>query len=199
MHLKIAQVIQICTDLADGSTNAGSRRGFADARRQFNRAAELRSVKEEMYEHWARMDMSQREWTKAATAAEKGFEVDASLCGVKLLGPERARSQTGRELLGGLHHDRATKENELARAHLDHAYAAFEKGDRVSREDICRALVQLCETVKDPRGILRFLRLWKREVPDDYRLDTETQRLQHKFKATFDLDESDLPANIRTN
>ena len=159
----------------------------ADARRQFNRAAELRSVKEDMYEHWARMEISQREWTKAAAAAEKGLELmpdSASLC--YLAG--KARSQTGRELLGGLHHDRATKENELAFAHLDHAFAVFGEGDRVSKEEICRALVLLCETVKDLHGIRRFLGLWKREAPGGYRLDTETQRLQHKFKTTFDLD-----------
>ena len=159
----------------------------ADARRQFNRAAELRSVKEDMYEHWARMEMSQREWTKAAAAAEKGLELMPDSAVLSYFAG-RARSQTSRELLGGLHHDRATKENELARAHLDHAFAVFEEGDRVSKEDLCRALVLLCETVKDPRGIRRFLRLWKREAPGDYRLDTETQRLQHKFKTTFDLD-----------
>ena len=133
------------------------------------------------------MEMSQREWTKAATAAEKGLELmpDSAILSYFT---GRARSQTSRELLGGLHHDRATKENELARAHLDHAFALFEEGDRVSKEDICRALVLLCETVKDPRGIRRFLRLWKRKAPGDYRLDTDTQRLQHKFKTTFDLD-----------
>ena len=81
---------------------------IADARRQFARAAELRSIKEDMYEHWARMEIGQREWTKAAVAAERGLDFIPDSAVLRYWAG-RARGHLSKELMGGLHHDRAAK------------------------------------------------------------------------------------------
>ena len=157
---------------------------IADARRQFERAAQLKCIKEDMYEHWSRMESREYEWSRAATAAEKGLKLMPDSA-VLSYWAGKARSQLSKELLGGLHHERASKEGKTARAHLEHALANVRLDDRVSRADIYRTLVLLCETLTDIGGIRHFLRLWKRDVPNQNTLDWETQRLQDKFRTTF--------------
>ena len=48
---------------------------LTDAREKFRRAWQLRCVKQEMYEHWCRMEIKEHEWTKAAEAAERGLKI----------------------------------------------------------------------------------------------------------------------------
>ena len=158
---------------------------IADARRQFNRASELKSIKGDVYEHWARMEIKQREWTSAAAAAEKGLELIPDSAVLSYLAGT-SRSRLSRELIGGLHHERAAKEAKDACTHLERALAKVLVEDRVSKEDIFRGLVLHHETMREPRGIARYLKLWNRENPSDHRLDFETQRLQHKFQTAFE-------------
>ena len=159
---------------------------LTDARKQFVRAGQLKCLKEDMYEHWARMEMKQREWTKAASAAEEGLKLLPDSVVLSYLAG-RVRSELSKELLGGLHHDRASEEAGVAQQHLERALASVRPGDRLSVPDVCRALVLLSETLANSRGIARFLRRWKRAAPTDNVLDWETQRLQDKFRTTFDL------------
>ncbi len=161
---------------------------LADARKQFARSRQLKCLKEDMYQHWAWMEMKQREWTKAASAAEEGLKLLPDSAVLSYLAG-RARGQLSKELLGGLHQERASKEAGVAQRHLEHALASVRLEDRVSVPKICRALVLLFETLSDSKGITRFLRKWKRAEPTDGLLDWETQRLQDKFRTTFDLRE----------
>jgi uncharacterized protein HemY len=47
---------------------------FADARIYFEAAYKLKCKNEETYRHWVKMELSQKEWTRAIEAADKrGF------------------------------------------------------------------------------------------------------------------------------
>ena len=159
---------------------------LADARKHFVRSGQLKCLKEDMYEHWARMEMKQREWTKAASAAEEGLKLLPDSAVLSYLAG-RVRGELSKELLGGLHQDRALKEAGVAQRHLEHALASVRPEDRISVPEVCRTLVLLSETQADSKGIARFLRRWKRAAPTDNVLDWETQRLQDKFRTTFNL------------
>ena len=160
----------------------------ADARLRFGRAAELRSIKEEMYEHWARMERGAREWTRGAAAAEKGLELMPD-SGVLRYLAGRSRADLAKELLGGLHHGRAAREARAARGHFEHALRTLGEDGRVSRDSTYRSLVLLCETMRDLRGLRHFLVRWEQESSGDTILESERQRLEGKFKTGFRRDE----------
>ena len=157
---------------------------IADARRQFHRAAELRSIKGDMYEHWARMEIDQREWTRAALAAEKGLELIPDSAVLRYWAG-RSRGHLSEELVGGLHHDRAAKEGKVARAHLEHALETLREDDRITKDSVYRALVLLCETMTDVDGVRRFFRRWQQEGPGSDIFQVEMQRLEEKFRTRF--------------
>ena len=58
-----------------GSISNGKALRYTDAQRYFGRSAELLSTNEEMYKHWAELEIERREWTAAANAAERGLQV----------------------------------------------------------------------------------------------------------------------------
>ena len=157
---------------------------LADARRQFARAAELKSIKEEMYEHWARLEMDQREWTRAAEAAEKGLELLGESAQLRYWAG-RARGHLAKELLGGLHNDRAAEEARAARGHLEGALETVREEDKVGTYQIYRALVLLCEAERDVQGVGRFLRRWAQDGPMNDVFKFEKQRLEDKFRRSF--------------
>ena len=160
----------------------------ADARLCFARAAELRSIKEEMYEHWSRMERGEREWTKAAVAAEKGLQLIPN-SGLLRFWAGRSRADLAKELLGGLHHERAAREAKAARGHFEHALRTLREDDKISRDSVYRSLVLLCETMRDVGGIGHFLGRWHQESPADAVLESERQRLEGKFRTSFSRDE----------
>ena len=111
---------------------------LADARKHFVRSGQLKCLKEDMYEHWARMEMKQREWTKAASAAEEGLKLLPDSAVLSYLAG-RVRGELSKELLGGLHQDRALKEAGVAQRHLEHALASVRPEDRISVPEVSQS------------------------------------------------------------
>lgn len=156
---------------------------LTDAREQFQRAWQLKSKKEEMYEHWSRMEIREHEWTKAAEAAEKGLKI---LSNSRLLhylsGYSRAR--LAKEFQSGLHHGKAQKEISDARRQLEKALVTADQLDghgRILNAETYRALVLLCETASDLKSMQHFFQLWRNEHPDDPDADSEWVRLSTKY------------------
>ena len=160
----------------------------ADARLRFSRAAVLRSIKEDMYEHWTRMERGEREWTKAALAAEKGLELIPN-SGLLRFWAGRSRADLAKELLGGLHHERAAKEARTARGHFEAALRTLREDDKISRDSTYRSLVLLCESIRDVGGLRHFLGRWQQENPGDAVQEFEKQRLEGKFRTSFSREE----------
>jgi Tfp pilus assembly protein PilF len=142
---------------------------IADARETFRRACELNCKNVEMYTHWARMESEQREWTRAAEAAERGLKWHADNREL-LYAAGYARSRLARELAGGLHHERARREGENAHRLSERALKSPEKlevGERRLSSDIYRALVLNCDAVEDAPGVYKYFELWLAEHFDD--------------------------------
>lgn len=154
-----------------------------DAREKFKRAAQLKCKKQDMYEHWCKMELKQQEWIKAIDAAEKGL---------KILGEDRmlhylcgyARSRVARELYGGLHLEKAKTEASAAKELLKKALKSadtLEIGERELNADIYRALVLTCEILDDVKGIKHYFSLWRSEHPDDPNGESEWLRVSRKY------------------
>lgn len=154
-----------------------------DARENFKRAWQLKCADEEMYKHWSRMELDQREWTRAADAAERGLKFfPASSQLLYLAG--LAHSRLGRELLGGLHHEKADTEFEQAQELLTKALRApesLEIGERKLNADVYRAIVLNCEFRRDMAGLERYFAEWLAEHPEDPDAHSEWARLSSRF------------------
>jgi len=132
------------------------------------------------------MEIREREWNKAATAAEKGL---------KLLPDNRkllylsgyARSRLAKELLGGRHEGKANKELTEARMSLERALSL--PHDKDVKEinlgaDIYRALVIVCEVSSDMKSMRHYLKLWQSKHPDDPDAVSEWERISQKYGTT---------------
>lgn len=159
---------------------------ITDARENFKRAWQLKCAHEELYKHWSRMEIEQREWTKAAEAAERGLKLVPD--SPKLLYfAGMARSRLGRELLAGLHTEKAAAELDRAQRLLEQALKtpeSLEYGERQLNADIYRSLVLNCELRKDVCGLKEYFAQWRSEHPDDPYAETEWARLSPRFGLT---------------
>jgi tetratricopeptide (TPR) repeat protein len=154
-----------------------------DARAQFVRAYQLKCKKHDMYVHWCRMELDAGEWTKAAEAAEKAS---------RLLPDNRtllffagyARTWLGRELLSGLHFEKARREFSEARTLLEKSLTATgnaETQEPTSTSRIYRTLVLVCEHSEDIDGLRHYFKLWWSEHPDDPICKSEWDRVSRRY------------------
>lgn len=93
---------------------------YTDAREQFERAAQLKCRRLDPYRHWIQLEIAEREWGKAARAAEHGIKNvpdPAELC----YWAGYAHSRLGRELSAGLVLEKARTELEAAANLLERA------------------------------------------------------------------------------
>jgi hypothetical protein len=129
------------------------------------------------------MEIDQREWGKAAEAAERGLKL-AGETQLLLFLAGYARSRLGKELLGGLHREKANDELAKAKGYLAKALKApqsLESGEREINADIYRALVLTCEGLSDVSGMKEYFHNWQKEHPDDPDAHSEWERLKSRF------------------
>jgi tetratricopeptide (TPR) repeat protein len=96
------------------------KRRIADARDSFQRAYQLRHMNEPMYAHWAQLESDEKEWTKAAEAAERGLGMRAGSAELAFHAGY-ARSRLGQQLMSELQ-PRAEEQLLMARDHLRSAF-----------------------------------------------------------------------------
>jgi tetratricopeptide (TPR) repeat protein len=173
---------------------------FVDARREFQRAAELKGKKVDMYVHWSQMESDDNEWTRAAEAAETGLKVLPGNLQLGLLAGS-ARLRLGKNLVSQAQNDRADQEfrkaERLLRSVLGEPESA-EVGEYSLRSHVYRALVltyeQLVKSTNIPkkgrtnavrdrliRLLSEALTAWNAEHPDDEYARTELHRLVAHF------------------
>jgi len=163
-------------------------RRTTDARECFRRSGQLKSTNEEMYYHWARMEVQEGEWTRAAEAAERGIKMLPESQRLLYLAGY-ARSRLGKELKAGLHTDRGNQELRRAQAWLETALQIFEgvqPGDQTLKSDIYRALVLNCESAGDVKSMWKYFNQWLAEYGEDEATRFEGRRLRAKFGSPQD-------------
>jgi len=136
-----------------------------------------------MYQHWARMELDQRDWTKAAEAAERGLKKsDGSKELVFLAG--YARSRLGQDMMARLQQASAGDEFRRSLQWLERAIAIPGSGssqDRDMNKQIYRALVINCAWLQETRKMEEIFNVWFQEHPDDPNVQSEWDTLAAKF------------------
>lgn len=173
---------------------------FADARNRFQRAADLKGKKPDIYVHWSQMEADDNELTRASEAAEAGLQVLPRNLQLGLLAGS-ARLRLGKSLALQALDERAEQEFRKAEQLLKSVLVAPEftdEGAYAFRSQVLRALVltyeQLVKVTSTPkRGRTnsvrrRFLRMlgetliqWNREHSSDQYAKTELSRLVERF------------------
>ena len=170
---------------------------YMDARGQFVRAAELKSLKEDTYRHWWEMEQWRREWTSSAEAAERGLEILESSVNLSYMAG-LARSQLAKDLYQQAQYNRAEQEAHKAEGHLKNALinlddveqGQYQFHSRVHRATVINYehLVRISQFQQDNGAENHFLRLlarslqhWENEHPNDSDVSSEKGRLLHWF------------------
>ncbi len=159
---------------------------ITDAREKFNRAWQLRCARQETYEHWCRMELREREWTKAAEAAQKGLKILPNNR-LLLFFAGHSRGRLAKELIDSLHEERGGEELRRARELLEQSLRL--RGNTDSRErvldaEIYRSLVLTCELLRDLGAVRHYARLWRSEHPNDRNVQSELDRLKRRYRIT---------------
>jgi tetratricopeptide (TPR) repeat protein len=153
-----------------------------DAKERFQRAYELKCKDREMYKHWIRLALDEQEWSGAFETAEKGLE---RLPGDPLLHyyAGYAKSRLGKELMGGMHREKALDALKKARLHFDTALKiAMPVAEFTNlRSDIHRGIVLNWERSNNGGKVFESIDAWRDEGLGDPRLDTEEERLLARF------------------
>lgn len=156
---------------------------LTDARESFKRSNQLKCANEEMYKQWCRMEIEQREWTKAAEAADHGLQrIPKSRLLLYLAG--YARSRLGKELLGAGHKEKAESNLYDAQVLLERALNSSNSSEIREQEltaDIYRALVLNCEARMLKKEIRYYFERWREECPDNPATESEWTRIAAKF------------------
>lgn len=175
---------------------------LTDARKNFKRSAQLKCKSEDMYWHWAQMEIQQQEWTKAAEAAEKGLTLLPQSRSLHQMAGY-ARSMLGRELLQELHADRAEQELTKSNLHFETIVEAAEHVETSYQSSLSHAfrgialnyqrLISLVSlqlgTPREQeakqasllRQLRKYLELWKSKLPDDIEYQLAVGRLSSRF------------------
>jgi tetratricopeptide (TPR) repeat protein len=153
-----------------------------DAREKFLRAHQLKAPNKEMYEHWCKMEMKEKDWARAAEVAERAFKLMPRDKLLLYLGGY-SRSRFARELRGALHFEKAQKEVISAKGLLQQALRAISDYKQPNLDaDIYRALVLTLEQTGELEEMQHYFQKWKEAFPEDPYVASEWERIAKKFK-----------------
>ena len=159
---------------------------YTDARDCFKRSSELNNRNEEMYHHWARMELDLHDWIKAAEAAEKGLQKRPTSKDLLFLAGY-ARSRLGQEMMARLQQVTASDELRRSLQHLENALKTPPSGttqDRDMDRQIYRAIAIDCSWLQEVAKLVEVFDSWFREIPDDPNAQSEWDRIAPRFGLT---------------
>ena len=160
------------------------RRGgrIADARGQFEASFKLKSTNPEMYLHWQRMEIAEREWSKALAVAERAMKIlpDAYEIVERKIYTLR---QAGFDLHRGLHREKAEKmwveavEEVKRRIKTPEGLPA---GERTLNASMYYSIVVCLDMLGRFRDRNFWLERWEKEHPDDPQVVVQKEYLMRK-------------------
>jgi tetratricopeptide (TPR) repeat protein len=157
---------------------------YTDAQHNFLRAYQLKNTNSELYLHWARMEADHLEWTKSANAAENGLKMIPGNCSLhKAAGYARGRLAV--DLSRALQEDRAVREFRESTGHYLKALrdpADLPPRERKINADAYRGLALNYHSLGDIDRMREVFSRWRKEHPDDPRVEQEWVRLSRKIE-----------------
>jgi tetratricopeptide (TPR) repeat protein len=154
----------------------------ADATAHFEAAYKLKSKNPETYLHWMKMEISEKEWSKAISVADRALKLVPDAYEIV----ERkvyALRQAGFDLHRGLHSEKAAKMWIEAVEEIDKSIKSPETlpaGARALNASMYYTIVVCLDMLNQFRERNRWLERWDREHPDDPMVAVEKDYLIKK-------------------
>jgi len=155
---------------------------FADATTHFEAACKLKSKNPEAYLHWIKMEISEKEWSKAINVADRALKLVPNAYEIV----ERkvyALRQAGFKLHRGLHSEKAVKMWIEAVEEIDRSMKSPEtlaSGARQLNASMYYTMVVCLDMLNRFGERNRWLERWEREHPDDPTVAVEKEFLIKK-------------------
>ncbi|MDR3483928.1 MAG: tetratricopeptide repeat protein [Bradyrhizobium sp.] len=160
---------------------------IADARLHFEAAYKLKCKNEETYHHWVKMELGQKEWSRAIDAAEKCLKLLPNLYGMIQLKAE-ALLKLGLDFSARLQREKAERPWRQAVEELRVALKspeALAPGERDTSAQMYRTLIICLDLLGDIKGLNHFFSQWKSEHPDDPNVARQADFIARKRGALF--------------
>jgi tetratricopeptide (TPR) repeat protein len=160
---------------------------IVDARKAFESAYKLKSRAREHYLQWIKMEIAEKEYSKAIAAAEKALRLIPDF-------PEAmerrvyAERQAGFDFHAGLHREKAER---LWRDALQHAEAALKSpellraGERQINASLYCSIVRCLDMLREYKKRDEWVDCWASEHPDDPELQRQCEFLARKYGNFF--------------
>ncbi len=155
---------------------------IADATTHFEAAHKLKSKNPETYLHWIKMEISEKEWSKAIGVADRALKLVPDVYEIV----ERkvyALRQAGFDLHRGLHSEKAAKMWIEAVEEIERSIKSPEtlaSGARYLNASMYYTMVVCLDMLNKFRDRNRWLERWEREHPDDPMVEVEKDYLVKK-------------------
>ena len=154
-----------------------------DARAQFEEAYRRKGKNRDMFRRWTRMEMGEREWSKAIKVADRAIKVlPDNYVMVELRAT--AKRQAGFDFLKGLHYEKAETSWREALHDIEKSMKAPEAlypGERDINSSLFRTAVICADMLKEPKLRDRWMRHWEAEHPDDPEVGRQKNYLREKW------------------
>ena len=157
-------------------------RRIADARTQFEAAYKLKAKNPEMFLQWIKMEIAEKEWSKAINVADRALKVIPD-CYEIIERKVTAQRQAGFDLYAGLHREKAEKMWAEAVEEVKRRIKppeALQEGARELNASMYYTIVvclDMLERLRDRNG---WLERWEKEHPDDPEVARQKEYLNRK-------------------
>lgn len=156
---------------------------LADARARFEAAFRLRSRKHEMYLHWMKLEIAEREWSNAIMVADKAFKIIPECYQIIELKVYALR-QAGFDLYQRLVHEKAIKMWTEAVEEVKGKMKPPEElpaGERQLNASMYYSVVVCLDMLRRISERNYWLERWEKEHPDDPQVAIEKEYLRNKW------------------
>lgn len=155
---------------------------ITDSRKQFEVAWKLKSKNPEMYLHWLKLEIMEKEWSRAFAVADLAIGVLPDAYEI-IERKVYALRQAGFDLFRGLHHEKAKKMWTEAVDLVKHRIKSPEllpPGERRLNSSMFYTIVVCLDMLNRLRERNLWLERWEKEHPDDPQVETQKQYLMRK-------------------
>lgn len=155
---------------------------IADARTQFEAAFKIRATNPEMYLHWLRMEIAEKEWSKALAVAERALKILPDNYEIVELKVYTLR-QAGFDLHRRMHFEKATKMWAEAVEEVKQRIRQPESlppGGRRLSASMFYSIVVCLDMLNQLRERNYWLERWEKEHPDDPQVGMQKEYLKRK-------------------
>lgn len=155
---------------------------IVDARAQFEAAHKHKAKRADNYLQWVKMELAEKEWSKAIAAADKGLKILPDLYEALQL-KTYAKRQAGFDFHRGLHYEKAEKMWREAVEDVKNGIKSPERlqpGERDINAAMLATIVICLDMLSEFRERDRWLKQWETEHPDDPQVARQKEFLIRK-------------------